>query len=365
MAVYRQESYLDRIKAIKSERKITNDKLAGMTGIPLGTLKLLAGISDSPSSQYRCHQRGVDCSLDYLITGVPRNTNNCTLSEDELMFIGNYRLLDGYGRSLVDAVVNMEVDRAIRQQTDDAHRNVSPQGDAGEQAAYPASAARHRTLRSGQDELSATAPAELPPQSPEPPRCSTSRADTAGRTPPSVAASRCTICRCPPVSGIPVRCARDRNQHPGCRADGGCRLRSAYRRRQHGAETTYDGDILLVRRTESVTPGELGIFCWTDAATSRSSTAIACSRSTRLPAHPAEEFHADCLLRSGHRADAGSGNMVPNGSQQFPNANHAPVPSPRRRKGQGRIIWCETVLIGSRPNRRYQLPVAPPLTGSP
>ena len=49
MAVYRQESYLDRIKAIKSERKITNDKLAEMTGIPLGTLsKLLAGISDSP-----------------------------------------------------------------------------------------------------------------------------------------------------------------------------------------------------------------------------------------------------------------------------------------------------------------------------
>ena len=162
MAVYRQESYLDRIKAIKSERKITNDKLAEMTGIPLGTLsKLLAGISDSPKlSNIVAISEALDCSLDYLITGVPRNTNNCTLSEDELMFIGNYRLLDGYGRSLVDAVVNMEVDRAIRQQTDDAHRNVSPQGDAGEQAAYPASAARHRTLRGGQNELSATAPAE-------------------------------------------------------------------------------------------------------------------------------------------------------------------------------------------------------------
>ena len=44
-----QETYLDRIKKIKSERKITNEKLAEMTGIPLGTLsKLLAGISDSP-----------------------------------------------------------------------------------------------------------------------------------------------------------------------------------------------------------------------------------------------------------------------------------------------------------------------------
>ena len=41
--------YIDRIKKIKSERKITNDMLSDMTGIPLGTLsKILAGISDSP-----------------------------------------------------------------------------------------------------------------------------------------------------------------------------------------------------------------------------------------------------------------------------------------------------------------------------
>ena len=41
--------YIDRIKLIKSEKKITNDALSEMTGIPLGTLsKILAGISDSP-----------------------------------------------------------------------------------------------------------------------------------------------------------------------------------------------------------------------------------------------------------------------------------------------------------------------------
>ena len=42
--------YIDRIKKLKSEQKITNDRLSDMTGIPLGTLsKILAGISDSPN----------------------------------------------------------------------------------------------------------------------------------------------------------------------------------------------------------------------------------------------------------------------------------------------------------------------------
>ena len=40
--------YISRIKRIKSEKKITNERLSELTGIPLGTLsKLLAGINDS------------------------------------------------------------------------------------------------------------------------------------------------------------------------------------------------------------------------------------------------------------------------------------------------------------------------------
>ena len=42
-------NYIDRIKKLKSEKKITNDRLSEMTGIPLGTLsKILAGMNDSP-----------------------------------------------------------------------------------------------------------------------------------------------------------------------------------------------------------------------------------------------------------------------------------------------------------------------------
>ena len=98
-----QETYLERIKKLKSLRKITNDKLSEMTGIPLGTLaKLLAGISDSPKlSNIVAISRALDCSLDWLITGVPENTNNYTLEPAEITLVESYRALDDYGRDLV------------------------------------------------------------------------------------------------------------------------------------------------------------------------------------------------------------------------------------------------------------------------
>lgn len=117
-----QETYLERIKKLKSCRKITNDKLSEMTGIPLGTLsKLLAGISDSPKlSNIVAISRALDCSLDWLITGVPENTNNYTLEPDEMTLVESYRELDGYGRALTLAVMDMEKTRAIRQADEEA-----------------------------------------------------------------------------------------------------------------------------------------------------------------------------------------------------------------------------------------------------
>ena len=117
-----QETYLERIKKIKSSRKITNDKLSDMTGIPLGTLsKLLAGVSDSPKlSNIVAISRALDCSLDWLITGVPANTNNYTLEPEEMTLVEAYRELDGYGRALTLAVVEMEKSRAERQADEEA-----------------------------------------------------------------------------------------------------------------------------------------------------------------------------------------------------------------------------------------------------
>ena len=106
-------NYIDRIKKIKSERKITNEKLSELTGIPLGTLsKIMAGISDSPKlSNMVLISSALGCSLDYIVSGTPENTNNYTLSPAEISFIENYRQLDSYGKELVSLVAEKELDR--------------------------------------------------------------------------------------------------------------------------------------------------------------------------------------------------------------------------------------------------------------
>ena len=106
-------TYIDRIKQIKSEKKITNDQLSEMTGIPLGTLaKILAGISDSPKlSNIVAICAALECSVDYILTGIPENTNNYTLSDREITMIENYRKLDPHSRELVSMVISKESER--------------------------------------------------------------------------------------------------------------------------------------------------------------------------------------------------------------------------------------------------------------
>ena len=105
--------YISRIKQIKSEKKITNDKLSDLTGIPLGTLsKILAGISDSPKlSNIVAIADALGCSINYLLTGVPDNNNNYTLSNDEIALIDSYRKLDEHGRELSRIVMEKEAER--------------------------------------------------------------------------------------------------------------------------------------------------------------------------------------------------------------------------------------------------------------
>lgn len=111
--VYMEYTYIDRIKQIKSEKKITNDRLSELTEIPLGTLsKILAGISDSPKlSNIVAICAALECSVDYILTGIPENTNNFTLDEDEIEMIENYRALDEHSRELVALVVEKEAQR--------------------------------------------------------------------------------------------------------------------------------------------------------------------------------------------------------------------------------------------------------------
>ena len=106
-------TYIDRIKQLKSEKKITNDQLSEMTGIPLGTLsKILAGISDSPKlSNIVAICAALECSVDYILTGIPENTNNYTLTDREITMIENYRKLDSHSRELVSMIISKESER--------------------------------------------------------------------------------------------------------------------------------------------------------------------------------------------------------------------------------------------------------------
>ena len=110
-------TYIDRIKKIKSECRITNDKLSEMTGIPLGTLsKILAGISDSPKlSNMLAICRALDCSLDYIVSGTPENHHNYTLTDGEIALVEHYRRLDSHGSELVALVLDKEYERVTAQ----------------------------------------------------------------------------------------------------------------------------------------------------------------------------------------------------------------------------------------------------------
>lgn len=113
--------YIDRIKQLKSEKKITNDALSEMTGIPLGTLsKILAGISDSPKlSNIVAICDALGTSLEYVVNGIPENTNNFTLDRGEMRLIENYRALDAHGKELVTLVLDKEKERVSRAQYQD------------------------------------------------------------------------------------------------------------------------------------------------------------------------------------------------------------------------------------------------------
>ena len=113
------ETYIDRIKRLKNEKKMTNEQLSERTGIPLGTLsKILAGMSDSPKlSNIIAICNALDCSVEYIVSGTPENTNNYSLSGEEIRMIESWRELDSFGRDLVQTVIFKEAQRTAAMAT--------------------------------------------------------------------------------------------------------------------------------------------------------------------------------------------------------------------------------------------------------
>jgi repressor LexA len=136
--------YIERIKKIKSERKITNDMLSEMTGIPLGTLsKILAGISDSPKlSNVVAICDALGCSLDFIILGIPENHHNFTLDAGEMKLVENYRKLDTHGKELCALVVDKEMQRVTCSEYSESRGKVLSPREVRERIASAGGSAR-------------------------------------------------------------------------------------------------------------------------------------------------------------------------------------------------------------------------------
>ena len=223
------ESYLDRIKLMKNEKKMTNEQLSERTGIPLGTLsKILAGMSDSPKlSNMIAICNALDCSIEYIVSGTPENTNNYSLSGEEIRMIESWRELDSFGRDLVETVRFKEAQRAA------ATASVAPQ-----------------VAPIGGERTSARILSPVRPQG--------RYAGEAVRT-----GKRAILLYELPVSaGVGVyldEAEADSINIPDNdkTADADYALRIS----GNSMEPKYrDGDILLVRNTDSIDVGELGIF---------------------------------------------------------------------------------------------------------
>lgn len=221
------ETYIDRIKTLKSQKKLTNEMLSERSGIPLGTLsKILAGMNESPKlSNIVALCNALECSVEYVVTGNPDNTNNYTLTPEEITFVESYRRLDHWGQELVLAVVEKEAERAGAQL--EAENEAVLESSAGAKILRPIN-------RVG--------------------RYAGTRVSEKKRT--------ISLYELPVSAGVGVYL--DDSQAESITIPGGARTAEAdYALRISGnsMEPKYhDGDILLVQHAESVEIGELGIF---------------------------------------------------------------------------------------------------------
>ena len=110
---YDFNSMINRIKAVKKEKNITNAKLSEISGVPYGTLnKILGSETKEPSINVIIKiSIAFGVSTDYIVSGEIKATPNVQFSSDETNIIKKYRELDIHGRDMVDTVIEKEYER--------------------------------------------------------------------------------------------------------------------------------------------------------------------------------------------------------------------------------------------------------------
>lgn len=104
-------SFAQRTKAMKARRGITTEELSRASGVPQSTLnKILTGVIEEPKlSVARAIADALGCPLGMLLDGV-RDFND-TVSEEEAELVRKFRRLDASGRELLGMVADRELER--------------------------------------------------------------------------------------------------------------------------------------------------------------------------------------------------------------------------------------------------------------
>lgn len=116
--------WLESIKKIKKERKLTNESLSELSGISLGTLnKLLSGATTDPKlSTLTALSGAFSCSLDELL-GSASYSGGASLPD----IMRKYSELDASGKETADYIINKEYSRLQKAKETAAKRDSEQQ----------------------------------------------------------------------------------------------------------------------------------------------------------------------------------------------------------------------------------------------
>lgn len=103
-------SFAQRTKALKASRGMTTEELANASGVPQSTLnKILTGVIEEPKlSVAQAIAAALGCPLGMLLDGADFTD---TMNEEEMELVRKIRRLDAGSRDLLEMVVNNELKR--------------------------------------------------------------------------------------------------------------------------------------------------------------------------------------------------------------------------------------------------------------
>lgn len=109
-------TFMERVKEMKDEKKMTTNELAVRAGVPVGTLnKLLTGVTEEPRlSVAAALAEALEASLD-LLCGTSAAARGC-LARDEERLVDCYRVSSDAGKDMILTVAEKELMRATEEE---------------------------------------------------------------------------------------------------------------------------------------------------------------------------------------------------------------------------------------------------------